>query len=61
MNRDQSKGRIEAASGRAREIIGRVKGNEGLEQKGKRQKDLGRARAAYGNLQEKIKNTPPSA
>ena len=61
MNRDQSKGRIEAASGRAREIIGKVKGNEGLEQKGKRQKDLGRARAAYGNLQEKIKNTKPSA
>jgi uncharacterized protein YjbJ (UPF0337 family) len=60
MNKDQSKGRIEAASGRAREIIGRVKGNEGLEQKGKRQKDLGRARAAYGNLQEKIKNTKPT-
>jgi uncharacterized protein YjbJ (UPF0337 family) len=61
MNRDQSKGRIEAANGRAREIVGRVKGNEGLEQKGKRQKDLGRARVAYGNLQEKIKNTRPSA
>jgi uncharacterized protein YjbJ (UPF0337 family) len=61
VNRDQSKGRIEAANGRAREIIGKVKGNEGLEQKGRIQKYLGRARAAYGNLQERIKNLRPSA
>jgi uncharacterized protein YjbJ (UPF0337 family) len=60
MNKDQSKGRIEAANGRAREIVGKVKGNENLEQKGKLQKDLGRAQAAYGDLQEKIRNTKPS-
>jgi uncharacterized protein YjbJ (UPF0337 family) len=60
MNRDQSKGRIQAANGRAREIVGKVKGNIGLEQKGKLQKDLGRAQAAYGDLQEKIKNAKPS-
>jgi uncharacterized protein YjbJ (UPF0337 family) len=56
MNRDQTKGRIEAANGKAREIVGRVKGNSGLELKGRLQKDLGRAQAAYGDLQEKIKN-----
>jgi uncharacterized protein YjbJ (UPF0337 family) len=60
MNKDQSKGRIQAANGRAREIVGKVKGNESLEQKGKRQKDLGRAQAAYGDLQERIKNAKPS-
>lgn len=61
MNKDQSKGRIEAAKGRAREAVGKVKGNNGLEQKGKLQKDLGRAQAAYGDLQEKIKNARPSS
>ena len=72
MNKDQSKGRIQAANGRAREIVGKVKGNEALQQKGRRQKDLGtasdsftteihgRAQAAYGDLQERIKNAPPA-
>lgn len=61
MNRDQSKGRIKAANGGARETIGRVKGNANLEQKGRLQKYLGRAQAAYGNLKERIKNTGHSA
>ena len=61
MNRDQSKGRIQAANGRARETVGRVKGNTDLEQKGKLQKDLGRAQAAYGDLKERIKNAKPSS
>jgi uncharacterized protein YjbJ (UPF0337 family) len=61
MNRDQSKGRIQAAQGTARETIGRVKGNANLEQKGRLQKYLGRAQAAYGSLRERIKNPRPSA
>ena len=61
MNRDQSKGRIQAANGKARETIGQVKGNANLEQKGKLQKYLGRAQAAYGNLKERIMNARPSA
>jgi uncharacterized protein YjbJ (UPF0337 family) len=61
MNRDQSKGRIQAANGKARETIGKVTGNDGLEKKGKLQKDLGRAQAAYGDLQEKIKTTKPAS
>jgi uncharacterized protein YjbJ (UPF0337 family) len=56
MNRDQTRGRIEAAKGKAQETIGKVKGDKNLETKGKIQKDLGRARAAYGNLQANIKN-----
>lgn len=55
MNRDQSKGRIEEASGKARETIGKLKGNKNLERKGKLQKDLGKAQAVYGDLQENIK------
>jgi uncharacterized protein YjbJ (UPF0337 family) len=60
MNRDQAKGRIEQAAGKARETIGKVKGNKNLERKGKLQKDLGRARAVYGNSQEDIKNPKTS-
>jgi len=32
-----------------------VKGNKNLEQRGKTQKDLGKAQAHYGNLQASIK------
>ena len=60
MNRDQSKGRIEAAKGKARETVGKVTGNDHLAQKGKLQKDLGKAQAAYGDLQEKIRKAKPS-
>jgi uncharacterized protein YjbJ (UPF0337 family) len=60
MNRDQTKGRIEQAAGKARETIGKVKGDKKLELKGKQQKDHGRARAVYGNSQEDIKNTKTS-
>jgi uncharacterized protein YjbJ (UPF0337 family) len=60
MNRDQSKGRIEAAKGKARETVGKVIGNNNLELKGKLQKDLGKAQAAYGDLQERIRKAKPS-
>ena len=55
MNRDQTKGRIEQANGQAKETIGKIKGDKKLEQKGKTQKDLGRAQAQYGDHQEHIK------
>jgi uncharacterized protein YjbJ (UPF0337 family) len=55
MNRDQTRGRIEEAKGKAHETIGKVKGDKNLENRGKIQKDLGKAQAAYGNLQANIK------
>ncbi len=61
MNKDQSKGRVQAANGRARETVGKITGNDRLELKGKLQKNLGRAQAAYGDLQERIKKAKPSA
>jgi uncharacterized protein YjbJ (UPF0337 family) len=59
MNKDQSRGRIEQANGRAQETIGRVRGDKNQELKGKLHKDLGRAQAQYGDLQENIKKTKP--
>jgi uncharacterized protein YjbJ (UPF0337 family) len=55
MNRDQTKGRIEQANGLAKETIGKIRGDKKQEQKGKTQKDLGRAQAQYGDHQEDIK------
>lgn len=59
MNRDQTKGRIEQANGQAKETIGKIKGDKKLEQKGKSQKDLGRAQAQYGDHQENLKKPAP--
>jgi len=59
MNHDQTKGRIEQANGQAKETIGKIKGDKKLEQKGKTQKDLGRAQAQYGDHQEQIKHDQP--
>jgi uncharacterized protein YjbJ (UPF0337 family) len=60
MNRNQTKGRIEAAKGKAQETIGKISGDKNLENKGRIQKDLGRARAAYGNEQENINHPKAS-
>jgi uncharacterized protein YjbJ (UPF0337 family) len=56
MNRDQTKGRIEAAKGRAQETIGKINGDKNLENRGRIQNLLGRARAAYGTLKANIIN-----
>jgi uncharacterized protein YjbJ (UPF0337 family) len=55
MNRDQTEGRIEQANGQAKETIGKIRGDKKKELKGKTQKELGRARAKYGDHQEEIK------
>ena len=55
MNKDQTKGRIEQANGQAKETIGKIRGDKRQEEKGKIQKDLGRAQARYGDNQENIK------
>jgi uncharacterized protein YjbJ (UPF0337 family) len=56
MNRDQSKGRIKEAKGKAQEAIGIVKGDRNMEIKGKLRRDLGKAQKVYGNLQASLRN-----
>jgi uncharacterized protein YjbJ (UPF0337 family) len=55
MNKQQIKGRYEAAKGKVKEVAGHVVGNEKLEVKGKIQKDAGKVQAGIGNVAAKIK------
>jgi uncharacterized protein YjbJ (UPF0337 family) len=57
MNKDQPKGRIAEAKGKAKEVVGKVLGDDDLARRGKIQKNLGKAQAEYGDLRESIKKT----
>lgn len=54
MNKDQVKGRINEAEGKAKEIAGKVFSKD-VENKGKLQNARGKVQAAYGDLKEDIK------
>jgi len=56
MNKDQVKGRFEEAKGKAKEVTGKVVGNDNLELKGKIQKSDGKVLAAYGDLKQDVKD-----
>lgn len=56
MNKDQAKGRIEEAKGKAKEVAGNLVGNDELELKGKIQKSGGKIQATYGDLKEDLKD-----
>ncbi len=55
MNKDQVKGRVEEATGKVKEIAGKVVGNKDLERKGAIQGLGGKAQAAVGDLKADIK------
>jgi uncharacterized protein YjbJ (UPF0337 family) len=55
MNKDQVKGRIEEATGKVKEVAGKVTGDKALEQEGKVQNIGGKVQAGYGDLKEDIK------
>lgn len=54
MNKDQIKGRIKKAEGTVKEAAGKVTSKESLEQKGKLQKAVGNAQAAYGDIKNDL-------
>jgi uncharacterized protein YjbJ (UPF0337 family) len=56
MNKDQAKGRLEEAAGKAKEVTGKLVGNDNLELKGKIQKSGGKVQANYGDLKEDLKD-----
>lgn len=56
MNKDQTKGHIEEAKGKIKEVAGNLVGNDNLELKGKIQKSDGKVQAAYGDLKEELKD-----
>ncbi len=57
MNKDQVKGRYEAAKGKVKEVTGNVVGDKGLEIEGNIQKNIGKVQAGVGDIKEDIKKT----
>ena len=60
MNKDQVKGRVEEATGKVKEVAGKVTGDKDLEQEGKVQNIGGKVQAGYGDLKEDIKTAVES-
>ena len=57
VNKDQIKGRVKEAEGKAKEVAGKMVGNEKLELKGNVQRALGRAQAKFGDVRQKMKDS----
>ena len=57
MNKDQVKGRIKQGEGKAKEVAGKVVGNDRLRAKGAVEKAAGKAQATYGDLKEAVKKS----
>lgn len=55
MNKDQSKGHIDEAKGKVKEVAGKLVGNKELELKGVVQNSGGKAQVAYGDLKADLK------
>ena len=55
MNKDQTQGRVKEVEGKAKQVAGKLVGNEKLEQKGKVEKARGKAQATYGDAKDDIK------
>lgn len=56
MNKDQVKGRVEQAKGGAKEVAGKIVGNERLESEGKVDKVAGKIQSTYGDVKEDVKD-----
>lgn len=55
MNKDQTKGQIDQATGKIKEIAGKAVGNKELEAKGKIQNVGGKIQTGLGDLKEAVK------
>jgi uncharacterized protein YjbJ (UPF0337 family) len=57
MNKDQVKGRAEAAKGKIKEATGKVVDSERLKSEGRVDQAAGKAQANYGDAKEHVKDT----
>lgn len=57
MNKDQVKGRVDAAKGKTKEVVGKVVGNDRLAAEGQLEKAGGKARAGLGDVKAKVKDS----
>jgi uncharacterized protein YjbJ (UPF0337 family) len=61
VNKDQIKGRVREAEGKAKEVAGKMVGNEKLELKGNVQRALGQAQAKFGDIKQNMKGSKKGA
>ena len=54
MNKDQVKGRLEEAKGKAKEVAGKIVGNKSLEAEGNANQVAGKVQKTYGDAKEQI-------
>ncbi len=59
MNKDQAKGRIDEATGKMKEVAGKVTGNKELELKGTVQNIGGKIQAGLGDLKNDLEKASP--
>lgn len=57
MNKDQAKGRIKEAQGKAKEITGKLIGDKTLELKGKLERAGGKGQGLYGDVKANLKKS----
>ncbi|MDO9468824.1 MAG: CsbD family protein [Thiobacillus sp.] len=57
MNKDQAKGRIKEAQGKAKEITGKLIGDKSMELKGKLERVGGKGQGLYGDVKANLKKS----
>jgi uncharacterized protein YjbJ (UPF0337 family) len=57
MNKDQVKGRIDAAKGTVKQVTGKLVGSKKLQAKGNIQENLGKVQGKYGDLKKNVKDS----
>jgi uncharacterized protein YjbJ (UPF0337 family) len=55
MNKDQVKGRMDEAAGKAKKLVGKIAQDESMKQKGRLEEVAGKVRATYGDAKEEWK------
>ena len=61
MNKDQVKGRMRAASGNAKKVVGKAIGDTDMQAEGTVEKAIGTLQAGYGDLKHGIKKAVDNA
>jgi uncharacterized protein YjbJ (UPF0337 family) len=61
VKKEQIKGRVKEAEGKAKEVAGKMVGNDKLELKGKVQRALGQAQARFGDFKADMKDSKRGA
>lgn len=56
MNKDQVKGRVDQTTGAAKELAGKVLGNEKMQIKGQAEQAHGKLQTVYGDAKENAKD-----